>query len=1040
MRLFNSTLQNNNNDSRPHININLNNVTVNALVDTGSSMNIIGGRYLSLFKNHFNIKKLNNMQLTSADGTIQDILGELDIETNYEGLTRTLKFIISPSISEGVILGLEFLRTFKIKLNFGLDEQDDRFIRCASLKQEITPEKRILEQEDLTENQYKILSLLKEDFKNISIEQKGLGLTPLATHKIITKGDPVRQRPYRLSPYKQELLNTEIDRMLKLGVIKPVRSEWSSPLVTVEKKDGTMRVCLDSRRLNAVTEKDHYPVAFSQRILDNLGNAHYLSSIDLGKAFWQIPLHEESMPKTAFVVERKGMYCFTRMPFGVCNATSELSRLMDKVFGLEFEGEIYCYADDLVIVSREFERHIELLKTVKDRLAQAGLTVNLKKSEFCKPEIKYLGYVVNKHGLSTDPEKIQCIKDFPVPKTVKEVRSFIGLASYYRRFIKNFAFIADPIHKLMGGKKGEVHKIVWNPEAQLAFEQLKKALTEAPVMRCPDYSKTFYLHCDASGKAIGAMIAQMSDDDGKEHPIAYFSKSLSCAERNYSATERELLAVLRSIQHYKHHLDGAHFKVYSDHSSLKWLNSLGNPTGRLARWSCLLSQYDFEIIHRKGALNVVPDVLSRIETENVCNIELKNTINGEDWYNGLKRQIIDSNMHKEGYKIIDDRVYKLITSKGRNLGTRKPWKLILKPDERQEAIEKTHDGYLGVHFGVYKTVKKLQEDYFWPYLGEDVKKFIETCDKCKAYKISTTKPQGLMTVPKAVDEPLNALSFDIIGPMPRSLTGHVYIFSIVDVFSKFVWLFPIKAVTSKVLENLLENEVFLKYGVPATIILDNAQYFRSHSFNKFFEKFAVPRVFTCYYSPSYNTVERYNQVVKTSLGILVGDQQRTWSKYLNKIQFAMNNHINLSTGYTPNFLMFAREPYIHGKLHGINSYVPKDVKSVEIANTDSRTDHIKDLEKIYRVVEERLLFSFRKNAERYNLRRKYVTFNVGDLVWRRNHVQSNKLEYFTHKLAPRYVQARVLRKISNNAYDLETLEGKPIGRHHIKDLVKISKN
>ena len=294
---------------------------------------------------------------------------------------------------------------------------------------------------------------------------------------------------------------------------------------------------------------------------------------------------------------------------------------MDLIFGPEYDNRVFAYADDLIIASTNFKEHMETLKRVRSSLKEAGLTVNLKKCEFCRSELKYLGYIVDRQGLRTDPEKVECVANFPRPVKVKQVRSFLGLCGYYRKFVRNFSKIAEPLCKLTGGKKGKQTNFEWTDEAETAFVHLKNALTTAPVLICPDFSKEFTINCDASDKAIGAALTQYSEEDKLDHPISYFSKTLSPAERHYTTTEKELMAVLKSVQHYKEYIDGAHFKVISDHSSLKWLTKIDNPSGRLARWSTILSQYDMEVIHKKGCLNVVADALSRIPCDTISSIK-----------------------------------------------------------------------------------------------------------------------------------------------------------------------------------------------------------------------------------------------------------------------------------------------------------------------------------------------------------------------------------------------------------------------------------
>ncbi|CAH2210808.1 jg24696, partial [Pararge aegeria aegeria] len=470
---------------------------------------------------------------------------------------------------------------------------------------------RLCSYDSLTENQRRTANVIIDQFKEISYETRGLGRTSLITHTIDT-GDaaPIRQRYYRMSPEKQRILSRQLDEMLQDDVVEPCESPWSSPVLLTPKKNGELRFCLDSRKLNAVTKKDAYSLPYISDILDNLRDAKYLSSLDLSKSFWQILIKKEDRCKTAFYIPSRGTFQFKSMPFGLTNAPATQQRLVDTLFyGPEFEHMVFVFVDDIIVISPTFEEHIALLKRVLNKLKIANLTINFEKSKFFRNKLNYLGYVVDCKGLHADPTKIEAILNYKTPGNRKEVRRFLGTASWYRRFIPNFSALASPLNKLTSQKKN-APSFCWTPEAESSFKKLKECLVTAPVLSCPDYSKPFEVHADASDFGLGAVLTQTLD--GNEKVIAYMSKSLNDQERNYSATEREALAVLTAIEHWRCYLENGHkFIVYTDHASLKWFLNLNNPTGRLARWGVRLSAYNFEIKHRKGSENVVPDSLSR---------------------------------------------------------------------------------------------------------------------------------------------------------------------------------------------------------------------------------------------------------------------------------------------------------------------------------------------------------------------------------------------------------------------------------------------
>lgn len=1012
-------------DERPYADIFILNNNYKALLDSGASLSCLGGDSYKIFLDlGVELVKVD-FSVTTADGTSQPVLGSLTLPVTYNSTTKEVIFYVIPTLTPNFVLGVNFWKQFRIAPELFSE------VRVPHQKGQINEVRAIRPASSLTNAENKALSDVVKKFESISYEKKGLGLTHLVQHKIHTTGPPIKQRYFPLSPARQRQLDAEVDEMLKLGVIRPSRSPWSSPVLIVQKKDGTGRFCLDSRKINDVTTRDSYPLPYITRILDKLGGARYISSIDLSKAFWQIALDKDSCQKTAFVVPGRGLFEFTRMPFGLKNAPSELQRLADALFGPEFDDNAFCYLDDLILVSEDLESHLCLLNRVYERLRDAGLTINLKKSEFCKAELKYLGYMVDSQGLRTDPIKIDSIKNFPVPKNAKQIRAFIGLCGYFRRFIKGFSSIAAPLTRLTGSKKG-ISNFAWSPEAETAFKALKKALTSAPVLSCPDFTKPFAIHCDASSGGIGGVLIQTID--GLEHPIAYYSRCLNTHERNYGITERELLAVLDSVTHFRPYIEGAHFTVVTDHSSLKWLGSLSNPSGRLARWSSRLSQFSFDVVHRRGTQHIVPDVLSRMDVALISGSNLSDTT--DKWYLNAWKGCQEFPQRFQNFQIKDNELYRH-TKTQLDLCEDTAWKRVIPQEDRKNIISDSHDSTRACHPGVFKTYKKLQLRYYWPNMYKDVKNFISQCTVCKAHKISTAPPNGISTNPKKVNRPMQMLSLDLVGPLPRSYSGHTVILSCVDVFSKFTWLFPLRKGTAGSIVKNLEENIFLVHGVPRTIVCDNGPQFISKEFKELLKSYNIPLPFyNSLYTPQNNVVERYNQTLGTALSILVESDHRNWSKFLPQVQSAMNNTVNCATNFTPYFLMHGREQILDGDLHR-NPIHDGNNNAQKEASPTAYAQKLQGLADVYEQVSDALLKAYKKGATHYNLRRKNVTYHVGDIVWRRNFVQSNALNYFSQKLSPRFVQNVVVGKKSDLVYTLADLNGKVSGDFHVKDIVKL---
>lgn len=1020
-----SVLYENERDSnRPFINVLLNNVSLSGLLDSGSSLTILGkNSHLEILKLGFPLSKSKPVCVSTANNHKLKSLGHFDLPFTFNGQTHLIRAFVFPEITPSLILGVDFWKKFNLVPNlFSTIFNTNCHV--------ISDDKKILPYYNLSKSQKDIADDIIKRYKSISFEEKGeLGRTNLICHKIDT-GDnlPIKQRSYRLSPIKQQALINEVDKMLEWKVIEKCESPWLSPVLITPKKNGEWRFCVDSRKLNSITRKDAYSLPLINEILDHLKNAKYLSSIDIAKAFWEIPLNPVDKDKTAFYVPGRGMYRFVVMPFGLTNAPATQQRLMDMLFTPEFDNKVFCYLDDIVIISETFEEHISLLIKVFEKLSYAGLTINFEKSVFFKNELKYLGYVVNEHGLCADPKKIEAILEYPIPSSRKEVRRFLGTCSWFRRFIPNFSTIATPLNKLTGGGKNAA-KFVWNSEANQAFLKLKETLVTTPVLSCPDFNLPFSVHTDASNFGIGAMLTQIKEN--KEVVIAYMSKSLNKNEQNYSTTERETLAVITALEHWRCYLDnGKQFIIYTDHAALKWFLNLSNPSGRLARWTVRLSSFNFILKHKKGKENVVPDLLSRSRnlSDNQTNLNVS-VLTVEEQYNKVLQGCQNNPDSFPNYTIKDNKLYRL----SRSLHTLTDdfvWKEVPLPSDRENLI-KTNHGLPGEpHLGIFKTYKKLSLLYYWSGMFKDIAQFISKCESCLAYKHPNHSPYGPMGKPKVCSRPFQCISLDLMGPFPMTRKRNQHILVVNCCFSKYTLIFPLKRAIAKDINECLENFVFLVHGIPQTIIMDNGPQFQSREFKKLLDNYKIPFIFySPHYCPQVNPTERYNRTIVTALASLVGDDHRSWDIFLPKIQFAMNSTVNAVTGYSPAFLVFGRETISCGSV-----YTPtNNLDDFTFLPRDIYANNIGLLVTIFDKVQIALFNSHAKNSDRYNLRHTIKEFNVDDYVWRKNYVLSNAGSYFSAKLAPKFIRCKVVQKLSPLVYILEDANGCR-AKWHIKDI------
>lgn len=434
------------------------------------------------------------------------------------------------------------------------------------------------------------------------------GLTDVGQHTIRLKPGqvPVRQACYRVPERLVGALKEEIRVMLALGVIEASESEWSSPIVIVPKKDGSLRVCIDFRKLNAISFFDAYPMPRIEDLLEKIGQANYITTLDLCKGYWQVPLESQSRPLTAFRTPL-GLFQFTVMPFGLHGAPATFQRLMDRVL----QGCEDCsaaYLDDVVVFSHTWEDHLDHLRRVLGAISAAGLTLNLQKCEWAKQETRYLGYQLGRGEVRPQVDKVEAILNSPRPQTKSQVRSFLGLVGWYRRFIPHFSTLAAPLTDLTCKSAG--NPVDWNGACESAFQGLKEKLCTFPVLQSPDFRRRFLVQVDASGVGLGAVLAQ--GEPGEEHPVLYLSRKLLPRETRYSTIEKECLAVKWALDSLRYYLLGREFDLETDHRALTWIQSMKDRNARVTRWYLELQPFRFCVRHKAGKENVTADFLSRL--------------------------------------------------------------------------------------------------------------------------------------------------------------------------------------------------------------------------------------------------------------------------------------------------------------------------------------------------------------------------------------------------------------------------------------------
>lgn len=459
----------------------------------------------------------------------------------------------------------------------------------------------------LPEDQRTELLALFDSYQDVFRETPGR--TTAACHDVdVGDAPPVKQAPYRVNPQRAKILRQELDYMLQHDLIRPGQSEWSSPVTLVPKPGGSYRFCIDYRRLNSVTKTDTYPLPLIDDCIDQIGNAQFITKFDLLKGYWQVPLTPRAQECSCFVALGRTYLCNV-MPYGMKNAPATFQRLMNNITA--DVPNCVVYIDDIVVHSETWQEHLLSLEMLLQRLSEAKLVVNIDKCEFTKAQVQYLGYVVGYGNVLPPLAKVKNICEIPTPQTRTQIRRFIGMVGYYRRFIVNFATIVAPLTDLL--KKGQ--KFVWSSECEESFTMLKVILCSAPILKAPSFKQPFKLYCDASEVGAGAVLMQ-EDESGVDHPVCFYSNKFSPSQRNYSTIEKELLSLILALRHFAVYVgpSGCPVTVFTDHHPLKYLSKFRDKNQRLTRWSLFLQEYNLQIEHIPGKDNVLADFLSRVTT------------------------------------------------------------------------------------------------------------------------------------------------------------------------------------------------------------------------------------------------------------------------------------------------------------------------------------------------------------------------------------------------------------------------------------------
>ncbi|KAK7870273.1 hypothetical protein R5R35_001001 [Gryllus longicercus] len=776
--------------------------------------------------------------------------------------------------------------------------------------------------------------------------------------KISVKDEqPIYSNPRRLSPQEKEIVDKQLSTWIDDGIIEQSSSEYDSQVLVVKKKNGTSRICIDFRKLNRIVVKDRYPLPLIDDILDRLQDARVFCTMDLRNGFFHVDVEEGSRKYTSFITHA-GQYQFRKVPFGLCNSPAVFQRFINTAFRpLMAQGVALIYMDDIIIPAEDDEEDLERLRQVLELFQDYGLDINFEKCQFMKRVVQFLGYTIQYGQIQPSLEKTIAVQNFPEPKTKTGLHSFIGLTSYFRKFIPEYALIAKPLSDMLK----EDQEFRFEEDQRKAFQKLKDLLASSPVLNIYNPKYETELHTDASKFGYGAVLLQKCPDDGKLHPVSYMSRKTTEQEEKHSSYELEILAVMNALKKFRVYLLGIDFKIVTDCAAFQKTMDKKDISPRVARWAMSLEEYSYTIEHRAGSRMKHADALSRCTTvlfgfADILVTKIKKAQEEDEGTIAIK-QILKEKPYDD-YEFRDGLLFKF--SDGRET-------LVVPRGMQTEIIKAAHEKG---HYSCKRTEEDIKQEFYIPNLTDKVKRVISNSIRCLVVNRKAGKKEGVLHPLFKESLPIHTYHVDHIGPLESTHKGYKHILVVVDSFSKYTWLYPVK--TTKSNETIAKLELQkTNFGNPFQIITDRGTSFTSQEFEDYCRSEDIKHVLITTGLPRANgQVERMNSTIANIIAKLSISDPTKWYKVVPDVQRAMNSTYQRSIGRSPFELLVGVKMRNKTDIRVLDLLNEELIAIFEDRRDEFREDAKMQIEKVQN-----------ENRASFNRRRTEATrYNEGDLV------------------------------------------------------------